>query len=150
MKGFVCLCQAERKLRTQDGSSAGPGFIDWRLPPFTSGYTTWVLVLMLHCVMGLALTGCWMSPLSLISWYDLMISERFQGPVCDGACYCADPKKHPVGVIKKVIMSLSGEDAFSFWRMCFFFPSLLEGPQSHPFVLIKKSRSVAFLGTERK
>ena len=82
MEDFVCLCQAARKLATLDGSSAGPGFIDWPLPLLTSGYSTWV-VLVLPCVMCLALTGCWRSPLSLTSLYDVM-SEQ---PAFDGVIY---------------------------------------------------------------
>lgn len=85
IEDFVCLCQVARNLGTLDGSSAGPGFIDWPLPPLTSGYSTPV-VLVLPCVMCLALTGCWRSPLSLTSLYEVM-SGRFQQPACDGVIY---------------------------------------------------------------
>lgn len=140
MEGFVCLCQAGRKPSTQDGSSAGPVFIDRRLPLLTSGYSTWVLVLMLHCVMCLALTGCCKSTLSLTFLYNLM-SEKFQGPDCDGYIMAAravsifSTVTHPLGVIKKVIICPSETD--SFWRICFSRPEGAQ-PLSHPLVALKK------------
>lgn len=70
--------------------------------------------------MRLALTGCCKSPLSLASLYNLM-SERFQGPACDGACYAAatqaisllSMETHTLGLVRKMIICLAEAEAFT-------------------------------------